>query len=1401
MGETTQIDRRPAPRAYWGQIVALLTTALVLAYLSWTSYDDTIEKAEATTGGIARVNAFALDTTLITADMLLAETAAILAPHFDDPDALRQTWQGEAQRLRHYLARVPQVDSIRVFDASGELRLSTHDMPRPVNVADRPHFQQARDKPNTGLIISPVVVSRTTDRDAIILLRAIRDAEGRFLGAVSTPLDLSYFERLLADAQLGAGGAATIRRLDTSAIVTRHPPVPGSINKPDPDHPAYRQVVAGKTSGTVVSTSQFDGIVRIASFQRLEHFPLYVVVGISRAELLHAWQWRAAAVSALVAVALLSAILFYGRMARSNRLLESVLDAASEVAIIATDRAGTVTLFNRGAENLLGYTAAEAVGKMRLDHFHLPEELAARRTELGGSDDSPPDPIGTLTTVPDQAGVEQREWTFRQKNGGLVQVSQIVTPIATGKLRHAGYLCVAHDIEEHKRAAGLQAAQNRVLEMIASDAPLPRVLDQLARGIEAQAGSLRCSILLFDAKNGTLRHGAAPSLPDAYNRAVDGLPIGADRHSGAVGAFLHDAVLVDDIQTDPRWAPLHAAARTAEVHACWSTPILDAGGRLLGIFALYSPRPTLQIAAAEQLVDVATHTAAIGIASTLAAAALEASEKRMRLALHAANMDAYEYVASTDRVHRGGDLTRHWGLPIEGSGQQYFALIHPDDRNSFFAALGGLTAIAPDYAAEYRLRGPGGNYIWVADWASATFDDKGRIDRLFGVCRDITSRKALEDELRQHQHHLEQLVAERTAQLSSSEANIRLILESTADGVYGVDTHGRLTFINPAACRMLGLDAEALIGEPIHARIHHSHAGGEAYAAADCPTNQTLRLGEVVTVTNEVYWHADGHPVPVIYSTHPMIRDGAIVGAVVSFMDVTERRALEDAREQARLAAEKLARVKSEFLANMSHEIRTPLNGILGFARMGYRDSADGHAREAFAHILDSGKLLLGVVNDILDFSKIEAGKLHLEAVAVDLPALLRATAGTFGARADGKGLRLGVTLAADLPATCTTDPLRLGQILTNLLSNALKFTERGHIALHARRDGDMLVLTVSDTGIGIDAAQLGQLFTAFEQADNSTTRRFGGTGLGLAITKRIVELFGGTIQAFSQIGHGSRFEVRLPYVAGELPLVPLPAEPPPSVEARRLTGLGVLAAEDNDVNQMVLEDMLSAEGARLVMVGNGRAAVERVAQDGPDAFAIVLMDIQMPEMDGYEATRRIHEIAPQLPIIGQTAHAMAEEKAKCARAGMVDHLAKPLDLDTLVDTILRHARRPGQAAPATASAAGAAAPALFDRAALAARYASKPEFVTRLLGIFRTSASQTRERLQQAIDDRDLPQLAALAHSMKGSAANMNAAALTEQARQTEAAARAGRPDAVDLAAGLSALIDATLADIDRQG
>jgi len=382
--------------------------------------------------------------------------------------------------------------------------------------------------------------------------------------------------------------------------------------------------------------------------------------------------------------------------------------------------------------------------------------------------------------------------------------------------------------------------------------------------------------------------------------------------------------------------------------------------------------------------------------------------------------------------------------------------------------------------------------------------------------------------------------------------------------------------------------------------------------------------------------------------------------------------------EKARAEAERLARIKSEFLANMSHEIRTPLHGVLGMANIGLRATSLGsRSHEAFTKIISSGNLLLGIINDILDLSKMEAGMLKIESTRVELLPILNETLELVHDRAASKGITLELERAKDFPDTCQSDPLRLRQILLNLLSNAVKFTESGKVSLTVNMEGGQLLMRVADTGIGITDSQIGGIFNPFEQGDNSTTRKFGGTGLGLAITERIVKQMGGNIHVESIPGHGSIFDVCLPY---------LPAQAKPfdwgnaqsaksAVQLRPLAGLKILVAEDNDINQEIMRDNLSDDGADVVIVENGQLAVDSVKNNPPGTFDIVLMDIQMPVLSGHDAARQITALAPELPIIGQTAHALASDREDCLAAGMVDYISKPIDPLKLNALILEYTR------------------------------------------------------------------------------------------------------------------------------
>jgi PAS domain S-box-containing protein len=910
------------------------------------------------------------------------------------------------------------------------------------------------------------------------------------------------------------------------------------------------------------------------------------------------------------------------------------------------------------------------------------------------------------------------------------------------------------------------------------------------------------------------------------------------------------------------------------------------------------------------------------------------------------------------------------------------------------------------------------------------------------ILSSFLQRKLAEQELERYQQNLEERVAARTAELEIVEERTRLILQSSADGLFGLDGEGRFIFANPASCAMLGFGVEEMIGHPAHALIHHSHADGSPYPAEQCPMHRALDENRLVRVEDEVFWRGDGRILRVEYAATPIRKADRVIGVVVSFRDIAERRRMEEAlreseanlahaqsiahvgswylditgnaltwseetyrihgvppgtppslglvtahihaddaervlaaweqalrgrhydieyrivvdgrvkwvREQAEIRfdpqerplsgvgavqdiselkeaelatrralaeARQLARVKSEFLANMSHEIRTPLNAVLGLAQVGLRDSVKRKSHETFGRILDSGQLLLGIINDILDFSKIEADRMVMEEEPFSPAEVIDRAVSMIAARVYAKNLEFRLEESVDLPLSSVGDALRLSQVLVNLLSNAVKFTERGHVAFQVRVENGQLLFRVEDSGIGMSPEQISRLFTPFEQADGSTTRRYGGTGLGLAISKRLVDMMGGELGVASEPGRGSAFTLRIPLVAATA-RPPAPAArrvalvgfPPAEHEAlardlgawgvsidaeaeradlilcdaevtkggcastemvlkrgkrvamvltpgmeeqpwscseqaatlerpvrarhvlailespapaagrqqggvKRLAGISVLAAEDNEINRLVLAEMLREEGALLICLENGREAVDQLARAGPGAYDIVLTDIQMPVMDGYETTQGVHELAPTLPVIGITAHAMAEEKARCHAAGMVEHLAKPIDLEELVAAILRHVRqRPRLPAPAAGAAVSAparpepvpepvpgAVDAIIDWARLEARFQGKREFVDKLIKTAVDNQAGSPAKLRMAAAGRDYKTLAFTAHSLKGTGGILMADELHALAARAETSAREEGADALELAEQLAQAVERLLAILARRG
>ncbi|AFL74539.1 response regulator [Thiocystis violascens] len=548
-------------------------------------------------------------------------------------------------------------------------------------------------------------------------------------------------------------------------------------------------------------------------------------------------------------------------------------------------------------------------------------------------------------------------------------------------------------------------------------------------------------------------------------------------------------------------------------------------------------------------------------------------------------------------------------------------------------------------------------------------------------------------------------LAHSQASLSQSEARSRLLLESTGEGIYGVDTKGRCVFCNPAATRMLGYRThQDLAGRDMHETVHHSLANGARYPAHCCRAVSTYLDGVPARVDDEVFWRADGSSFPVEYHANPIHREGALMGAVVTFSDISARKDAETAlriahhalaeergqlAERVRLRTLELdranaelarsAQAKDEFLAAMSHELRTPLTSILGLSETmgdGLLGPLSQQQDKAARIIHENGTHLLELINDILDMSRVASGQMILRWDEVPVNQLCDASLRLIGPAAKRKDI--GISTNLDPKARLVRgDSRRLKQMLVNLLGNAVKFTRQGGtIGLDVSADASQREVRIGiwDTGVGIPADQFERLFQPFVQLDSRPARQYDGTGLGLALAAGMAKLHQGRIEVQSQVGQGSRFDIILPWEPDAQTADRFPRESPaadaPGAPAVAHQQPRVLLVDDNASNLDMLATYLRIKGCDVMTASNGRQALALAREQRPD---IILMDVQMPEMDGLETTRRFRaDPAFRLtPIIALTALAMPGDREQCLDSGMDDYLSKPLGLRELHGTVV----------------------------------------------------------------------------------------------------------------------------------
>lgn len=660
--------------------------------------------------------------------------------------------------------------------------------------------------------------------------------------------------------------------------------------------------------------------------------------------------------------------------------------------------------------------------------------------------------------------------------------------------------------------------------------------------------------------------------------------------------------------------------------------------------------------------------------------------------------------------------------------------------------------------------------------------------------------------------------------LRKSEELYRTVVTSLAEGIVLVNSNLSITACNLSAERIFGVSTDDMMGKNLYSMftrlVFEDHS---ACSLDNFPPMLTLRNGRpfsgmVLGVYKpELIW--------IIVNSRPIYRAGETMpfSTVISFSDITKRKRMEDDLRRAKEAAESATRFKSEFLANISHEIRTPMNAILGMTELTLKTALDDTQRKYLKTVRVSAESLLTLINDILDLSKIESGKVELESIPFKPRVVLDEVIDLLSVKAETKGLDLNYHVDNDIPDSLIGDPMKLRQVLINLVDNAIKFTHEGEVQISLERSDDRqnpdscrALFAVSDSGIGISDEEMTRVFDPFTQADGSTTRKFGGTGLGLTISCRLVEKMGGQIHCESQKGHGTTF-----YFEAEFKTASKDAFK--SVQTQRIdrrliqdlinqtdshrinvepdsvktAALKILLADDNDLNHFLVTEILRNTIHELRSVYNGEEAVNIVQQEH---FDIIFMDLQMPVMGGIEASLKIRELTEkgkkQIPIVAITARVMADDLQECQDAGIEYFISKPLKINDFSEFVERVAITKARTGACQLSSVNAPPPpmVLEENASVAAageetrtgkqvfnydelllRMANNAETVAVMIEVFMDQLPTLLSNLEAALNDEDLKAIQLSAHSLKGEAANIGAEIVSALASQVELAAKQG--------------------------
>jgi len=672
-----------------------------------------------------------------------------------------------------------------------------------------------------------------------------------------------------------------------------------------------------------------------------------------------------------------------------------------------------------------------------------------------------------------------------------------------------------------------------------------------------------------------------------------------------------------------------------------------------------------------------------------------------------------------------------------------YSYVHPLDEQKVCEHVESLDSDNPVGTIEYRVELADRQVRWLSWTVRALTNEVGQIIEYQSVGRDVTEKKQIEEKLRE------------------SEERYRTLYTRTPVMLHSIDYQGRIVSVSDYWLESMGYDYSEVIGRKL---TDFMTEDSKKYAE-NIIFPRFFHTGQVSGVPYQFVKKNNEIMDVILSATVDKNEKEEIVRSLAVMVDVTERNRMQRQLQRAKEAAEAANRAKGVFLANMSHEIRTPLNGILGMTELTLKTDLTRKQREYLEMVRQSSYSLLTIINDILDFSKIEAGKVEILREDFNLEATIESTVHAMSVLAKEKGLELSHNVEPDVPHKLRGDPGRLKQVLVNLIGNAVKFTSRGWVHLHIAvnnvksndRSGWMLprvelLFSVADTGKGIPDEKQPMLFNSFTQLDDTFAKHHDGTGLGLAISKKLTEMMGGKIWVESEAGKGSIFYFTAEFEAREYDVPFEDADKPEIPEI--LPPLKILLAEDNLISQKFVNTFLGEAGHEVMVVENGYECLEAL-QNSP--YDLVLMDIQMPDMDGVEATRRIRKgeysgIDPDIPIIALTAYAMKEDRDRFLSYGMNGYIAKPIDVDTLLRTIqqvLPSKTKRGETSPSPADD-------ILEKNLLNGRFKGKEDLFYDLADLFISDVPDKLKRIKQELEQDNLDRAAALAHSLSGNASTV---------------------------------------------